>query len=147
MRHLREDPTLLPSIRAVAFTDSTHNVQWVKHDPTLQNFLQRENCVYLRSNDVRSSQSCVRVSSRGKDVRCDCGPCADGRKAAGREAETDHFWEHRFGRVRTLWAGTADHALSNWAGHESIWDHFDEQAGGKDDEDDDGGGKAVCNGG
>ena len=42
------------------------------------------------------------------------------------EADTDRFWQHRFGRIRTLWAGTADHALSNWAGHESIWDHFDE---------------------
>ena len=42
------------------------------------------------------------------------------------EADTDRFWQHRFERICTLWAGTADHALSNWAGHESIWDHFDE---------------------
>jgi len=135
VRHLREDPSLLPSIRAIAFTDSTHNVQWCKHDPILQDFLQRKNCVYLRSNDVRSSQSCVKVSSRGKDIRsisCDCVTCS---KSAGMEADTDRFWQHRFGRIRTLWAGTADHALSNWAGHESIWDHFDEHhtASGDDD--------------
>jgi len=37
----------------------------------------------------------------------------------------DSFWEHRFGKIRTLWAGTADHALSNWAGHDHIWLHFD----------------------
>mmetsp|Transcript_15196 Transcript_15196/g.32982 ORF Transcript_15196/g.32982 Transcript_15196/m.32982 type:complete len:634 (+) Transcript_15196:37-1938(+) len=126
VRHLREDPTLLPSIRAIAFTDSTHNVQWCKHDRTLQDFLQRKNCVYLRSNDVRSSQSCVRVSSRGKDIMCDCVTCVSNKKTAGMEADTDNFWEHRFGRIKTVWAGTADHALSNWAGHSSIWDHFDE---------------------
>jgi len=125
VRHLREDPSLLPSIRAVAFTDSTHNVQWCKHNPHLQAFLQKENCVYLRSNDVRSSQSCVKVSSRRKEIRsCDSVACT---KDAGMEVETDHFWRHRFGEIRTLWAGTAEHSLSNWAGHESIWDHFDEQ--------------------
>lgn len=136
VRHLREDPSLLPSIRAVAFTDSTHSVQWARHDPTLRSFLQGGGCVYLRSNDVRSSQSCVRVSSRGKDIWCDCRGCADGRKAAGREAETDGFWVHRFGSIRTLWAGTADHALSNWAGHDSIWDHFDGHASDDEDEED-----------
>ncbi|KAL9183350.1 hypothetical protein ACHAXT_005137 [Thalassiosira profunda] len=128
VRHLREDPTLLPSIRAVAFTDSTHSVQWAKHNHDLKEFLQTSNCVYLRSNDVRSSQSCVRVSSRGKDIQCDCLTCADRKKSSGMDAPTDHFWEHRFGRIKTKWAGTADHALSNWAGHETIWDHFDEHA-------------------
>mmetsp|Transcript_14646 Transcript_14646/g.31856 ORF Transcript_14646/g.31856 Transcript_14646/m.31856 type:complete len:162 (+) Transcript_14646:518-1003(+) len=123
VRHLREDPALLPSIRAVAFTDSTHNVQWCKQNPDLKDFLQRKNCVYLRSNGVRSSQSSVNVSSRGKVIRCDCVGCD---RSAGSEADTDHFWEHRFGKIRTLWAGTADHALSNWTGHKSIWDHFDE---------------------
>lgn len=127
VRHLREDPSLLPSIRAVAFTDSTHNVQWCKHDPTLKDFLQANNCVYLRSNDVRSSQSCVNVSSRGKDIWCNCQTCIDNKKAAGMESETDSFWIHRFGKVKTMWAGTADHALTNWAAHSTIWDHFDDQ--------------------
>ena len=129
VRHLREDNTLLPSIAAIAFTDSTHNVQWCKHDPTLQHFLQAKNCVYLRSNDVRSSQSCVKVSSRGKEILCDCTPCVDQRKAAGMLAQTDNFWTHRFGNVKTLWAGTSDHSLCNWSGHKSIWSHFDEIAG------------------
>ena len=134
VRHLREDSTLLPSISAIAFTDSTHNVQWCKHDPTLKDFLQKKNCVYLRSNDVRSSQSCVKVSSRGKDIWCNCITCVDHKKSAGMEADTDNFWEHRFGSIKTLWAGTADHALSNWAGHASIWDHFDEHANSDDDD-------------
>ena len=43
------------------------------------------------------------------------------------ESETDSFWIHRFGKVKTMWAGTADHALTNWAAHSSIWDHFDDQ--------------------
>ena len=46
---------------------------------------------------------------------------------AGKEMETDHFWRHQFGEIWTLWAGTAGNSLSNWAGHKSIWDHFDEQ--------------------
>ncbi|KAL7479349.1 hypothetical protein ACHAW6_005082 [Cyclotella cf. meneghiniana] len=125
VRHLREDPSLLPSIRAIAFTDSTHNVQWCKDDPSLMNFLSTNHCIYLRSNDVRSSQSCIHVSSRGKDIACQCINCTHNRKNAGVVADTDSFWEHRFGKIRTLWAGTADHALSNWAGHDHIWLHFD----------------------
>ena len=128
VRHLREDPSLLSSIRAVAFTDSTHNVQWCKHNPTLLEFLQQNNCVYLRSNNVRSSQSCVRVSSRGKDIWCNCVPCNTNKKSAGVEADTDGFWKHRFGSVKTYWAGTADHSLTNWFGHANIWDHFDKHA-------------------
>ncbi|KAL3796118.1 hypothetical protein HJC23_000621 [Cyclotella cryptica] len=128
VRHLREDPSLLPSIRAIAFTDSTHNVQWCKDDPSLMNFLSTNHCIYLRSNDVRSSQSCIHVSSRGKDIACQCVNCTHNRKNAGVVADTDSFWEHRFGKIRTLWAGTADHALSNWAGHDHIWLHFDRHA-------------------
>jgi hypothetical protein len=128
VRHLREDPSLLSSIRAIAFTDSTHNVQWCKHNPTLLKFLQQNNCVYLRSNNVRSSQSCVRVSSRGKDIWCNCVPCNTNKKNAGVEADTDGFWKHRFGSVKTYWAGTADHSLTNWFGHANIWDHFDKHA-------------------
>ena len=146
VRHLREDPALLPSIRAIAFTDSTHNVQWCKHDPKLVEMLQSKNCVYLRSNEVRSSGSHVRVSSRGKEIGGACAAAAAAAstsalftsndirhiqkdsKYAGKQADTDHFWQHRFGKIKTLWAGTADHALSNWAGHDQIWDHFDEHA-------------------
>jgi hypothetical protein len=125
VRHLREDPSLLPTIRAIAFTDSTHNVQWCKEDPSLMQFLSTKNCIYLRSNDVRSSQSCIHVSSRGKDIACQCVNCKHNRKIAGVVADTDSFWQHRFGPIRTLWAGTADHALSNWAAHDHIWLHFD----------------------
>jgi hypothetical protein len=157
VRHLREDPTLLPSIKAIAFTDSTHNVQWCKSNPTLKEFLQKENCVYIRSNDVRSSQSCVRVSSRGKDIQA--GPTSTGAaatsaticrnkscscitQASGQTVDTDQFWQHRFGDIRTVWAGTPDHSLSNYSGLDCIMDHFDkhanvvgEQEGVKEEED------------
>lgn len=125
VRHLREDPALLPSIRAIAFTDSTHNVQWCKSNPSLKEFLQMKNCVYLRTSDVRSTSS---NSTRSM--------CID-EKGAGKVADTDQFWEHRFGGIRTLWAGTAEHSLSNYAGHESIWDHFDEHASSEEEEDGD----------
>lgn len=124
VRHLREDASSLPSIKAIAFTDSSHNVQWCKNQPTLKEFLQKENCVYVRSNDVRSSQSCVHVSSRGKDIHCG----SNSSLACGEEARTDQFWEHRFGKIRTLWAGHPEHSLSNYAGRDIIWDHFDEHA-------------------
>lgn len=133
VRHLREDPSLLPTIKAIAFTDSTHNVQWCKDHSSLMQFLSAQNCVYLRSNDVRASQSCINVSSRGKDIACQCINCEDNRKNAGLVADTDSFWEHRFGKIRTLWAGTADHALSNWAAHDSIWLHFDNHSKSKPD--------------
>ncbi|KAL7429668.1 hypothetical protein ACHAXM_001804 [Skeletonema potamos] len=126
VRHLREDSTILPSIKAIAFTDSSHNVQWCKNHPTLMEFLQTKNCVYLRSNDVRSSQSCVKVSSRGKDIQCSNKSCSCVTQASGKEVTTDQFWEHRFGKIKTLWAGTPDHSLSNYAGRDVIWGHFDE---------------------
>jgi hypothetical protein len=35
-----------------------------------------------------------------------------------------------------LWAGTADHALSNWAAHEPIWRHFGQHLSVDDGNDD-----------
>ncbi|KAK1736228.1 FAM172 family protein [Skeletonema marinoi] len=128
VRHLREDSTLLPSIKAIAFTDSSHNVQWCKSQPTLMEFLQQKNCVYVRSNDVRSSQSCVKVSSRGKDIQCGDERCSCITQASGKLVNTDNFWEHRFGKIKTIWAGSPDHSLSNYAGRFAIFDHFDEHA-------------------
>ena len=132
VRHLREDASSLPSIKAIAFTDSSHNVQWCKNNPTLKEFLQTKNCVYVRSNDVRSSQSCVHVSSRGKDIHCSSSgnnsSSSSSTLVCGEEASTDQFWEHRFGTIKTLWAGHSEHSLSNYAGRDIIWGHFDEHA-------------------
>ena len=45
--------------------------------------------------------------------------------SAGDECPKDRFWSHRFGEVRTVWAGTTEHSLSNWTAHKPIWEHFD----------------------
>ena len=37
----------------------------------------------------------------------------------------DKFWRHGFGEAMISWAEMADHALSNWVGHDSIRCHFD----------------------
>ena len=97
----------LPYLRAIAFTDSTHNIQWTRKNAALQSLLGSRRCVYFRS-----------ASKRHDDLW-------ETRKA-GDAVETDSFWEHRFGQIRTLWAGTEEHSLMNWFAHVHIWDHFDE---------------------
>ena len=93
--------------------------------------------MYIRSNDVRSSQSCVRVSSRGKDIQagpsagagiCRNKSCSCITQASGQTVDTDQFWQHRFGDIRTVWAGTPDNSLSNYSGLVCIMDHFDKHA-------------------
>jgi hypothetical protein len=49
----------------------------------------------------------------------------------GDECAKDRFWSHRFGQIKTVWAGTTDHSLTNWAARASIWEHFDNNAGDK----------------
>ena len=98
----------LPHIRAIAFTDSTHNIQWArqreKHD--LARLLESPACVYFRSASVEKDANWY-------------------KHRAGEEAPRDAFWKHRFGNIRTCWAGTKEHALTNWFAHPFIWEHFD----------------------
>jgi hypothetical protein len=103
----------LRSIRAIAFTDSTHNIQWAKANDKTHLFdkLQDSQCVYFRC-------------ARARD-----GIAGDGNKwylhPAGELVSTDSFWRHRFGTIRTMWAGTNEHSLTNWFAHNKIWEHFD----------------------
>jgi len=107
------DCAFLRNIRAVAFTDSTHSIQWAKSADKkyLFDMLQSEQCVYFRC-----------VQERG-------GLAGDGNKwylhPAGEVVSTDSFWQHRFGTIRTMWAGTDEHSMTNWFAHTKIWDHFD----------------------
>ena len=107
------DCAFLRNIRAVAFTDSTHSIQWAKSADKkyLFDMLQSEQCVYFRC-----------VQERG-------GLAGDGNKwylhPAGEAVKTDSFWQHRFGTIRTMWAGTDEHSMTNWFAHTKIWDHFD----------------------
>ena len=102
---------LLTRIRAVAFTDSTHTIQWAKPEnqhQELKEMLQSDRCVYFRCSNPRR----------------------DGPKwyvhAAGDPVQTDSFWKHRFGTIKTMWAGTEEHSMTNWAAHGKIWEHFDD---------------------
>jgi len=98
---------LMNSLSAIAFTDSTHNVQWLKNHNDLSSFLQSPCCLYIRrSNDW-------------------------GTRKPGEVCQTDQFWEHRFGKIHTIWAGTTDHSLTNWTAHHCIWEHFDKHLGTK----------------
>lgn len=98
----------LPHIRAIAFTDSTHNIEWVRqrenHD--LVKLLESPACVYFRCAN----------ENKGSNWQ---------QQQAGEEAPRDQFWIHRFGNIRTYWAGTKEHALTNWYAHTHIWEHFD----------------------
>jgi hypothetical protein len=94
----------IPHIRAMVFTDSTHNIQWAKNQEHQDLFmlLESSRSVYFRSAKGETSE------------------------VAGTEIhDSDHRWCHRFGRIRTLHAGTTEHSLSDWNARECIWEHFD----------------------
>lgn len=95
----------LQHLQAIAFTDSTHNVQWVKNQPQLAEFLESSAAIYFRSskNDYGYSQP----------------------HPAGEDMSPDANWIRRFGNIRTCWAGTTEHSLSDWSARRHIWDHFD----------------------
>lgn len=100
--------TLLPRIRRIVFTDSTHNLQWYKSDPQLWKFLQSDKCLYIRNNSA---------------------PRAFGNhhgKRGGERHEGDHWWHHRFGSIPTVWAGTPEHSLMCWTARHVIWKFFTE---------------------
>jgi len=119
----------LSNLQSVAFTDSTHSVQWAAppkqkkgqsttipwepHKQALYNFLQSRQCVYFRVG-ARASRDGV-VSSGDWHMH-----------PAGSPAPTDEYWKHRFGTIKTLWAGTNEHSLTNWYPHSQIYGHFDD---------------------
>ena len=94
--------SFLPHIRAMAFTDSTHNIQWTKKTMRLFEFLESPAVVYFRSTK------------------------GDTPHPAGLEINSrDESWKRRFGTIRTCWAGTTEHSLSDWHARDFIWQHFD----------------------
>ena len=99
----------LPRIRAIAFTDSTHNIQWTKRNnqEALKKLLESDECVYFKRSDQNIDHILNPLSSIGEVV------------------DTDKFWKHRFGKIKTLCAGTSEHSLTNWFARYHIWDHFD----------------------
>ena len=123
-------------IKAIAFTDSTHNIQWTRKDPShkdLENLLEGEATIYLRvepEEGVRSAatrREGIRrpIAAKHSGPKDHCYTLITPRESAGTPADCDQFWCHRFGDVRTVWAGTGEHSLTNWTGHKIIWEHFD----------------------
>lgn len=104
----------LPRIRATAFTDSTHNIQWAKRRNLreLERHLESGNCVYFKRADETDASS---------GAGCGLGPLS----SVGRAVDTNDFWKHRFGTIKTLCAGTPEHSLTNWFVRHHIWNHFD----------------------
>lgn len=100
----------VPHIRAVVFTDSTHNIEWARQDKELHQLLESDRSVYFK------------VSKKGRE-RSLLTPL----DTLGTEVATDSTWHHRFGRISTRCAGTAEHSLTNWFARNHIWEHFDLQ--------------------
>eukprot|EP00934_Nitzschia_sp_Nitz4_P003028 Nitzschia sp. Nitz4//scaffold128_size63911//15428//17065//NITZ4_006216-RA/size63911-processed-gene-0.110-mRNA-1//1//CDS//3329534823//3018//frame0 len=109
---LEKSSHYVPHIRAVAFTDSTHNIQWARQNDDLRQLLESDKSVYFKRANEEKEEVLEPLDSTGKHV------------------DTDHFWEHRFGRIKTRCAGTAEHSLTNWFARNHIWDHFDQFRGG-----------------
>ena len=94
---------LLNQIQAIAFTDSNHNIQWTKSHDVITNLLVGPASIYLKSHKLHDDEP-----KRLGQLQGDC-----------------NFWSHRFGSIKTVWAGTHEHALTNYTSREYIWDHFD----------------------
>lgn len=102
--------THLPQIRAMALTDSTHNLQWCKKEPRWRDFWESDRCIYFKSAQLMRDAAGSRWYLQ----------------AAGTPIQTDSFWQHRFGKIHTCNAGTDIHAMTNWFAHQPMWKHLDE---------------------
>lgn len=99
-----ERVALLRQIKAVVFTDGNHNINWTKKtNPELTAMLQGPSALYVKSHKLHQ----------------------DDPKELGSLHHDCEFWKHRFGSIRTIWAGTHEHALTNFTARNYIWDHFD----------------------
>jgi len=106
---LNKADAYLPRIGAIAFTDSTHNIQWAKRQNIvgLEELLEADKTVYFKRTDGIVEHVLKPFKTIGKPV------------------DTDVFWEHRFGKIKTKCAGTSEHSLTNWFARDHIWEHFD----------------------
>jgi hypothetical protein len=102
---------LLSSINGVAFTDSTHNIQWAKDDKPVAEFLESQRTLYIRN-----------CSENPSDTFAD-----HKNKKAGEAHEGNRFWYRRFGNIPTVWAGTTDHSAMCWVARKVVWDFFDKR--------------------
>jgi len=82
----QENAPLLSRIRCITFTDSTHSVQWLKKHPHISSLIQSSKALYVRSANPMRDDEWENASP-------------------GDECPQDHFWSHRFGAIKTVWAG------------------------------------------
>mmetsp|Transcript_3626 Transcript_3626/g.10309 ORF Transcript_3626/g.10309 Transcript_3626/m.10309 type:complete len:649 (-) Transcript_3626:1397-3343(-) len=95
---------LFRQIKAVVFTDSNHNINWTKKtNPELTAMLEGPSCLYIKSHKLHQEEP----------------------KELGAMHHECSFWTHRFGLIRTIFAGTSQHALTNFTARNYMWDHFD----------------------
>jgi hypothetical protein len=102
---------LRSSIRALAFTDSTHNLRWAQEDRSLHIFLQSSLVLCIRNCSENPSDTFANHK----------------HKKAGEVHEGNRWWHHRFGDIPTVWAGTTDHSAMCWVARHVIWDFFDKR--------------------
>lgn len=96
--------SLLRRIKAVVFTDGNHNINWTKKtNPELTAMLQGPSALYIKAHKIHQDEP----------------------KELGSLHHECSFWTHRFGTIRTIWAGTHEHALTNFTARNFMWDHFD----------------------
>ena len=100
--NVKAGSAFLQQIKAVAFTDSNHNINWTKNNPPVTDLLVGEASLYIKSHKLH-----------------------DDKKRLGELHHDCQFWKHRFGSIKTIWGGTNEHALTNYTGNDYIWDHFD----------------------
>lgn len=94
-------------IRAICFTDSTHNIQWTKGKNELKELFESDRSVYFKSAKEKND------------------PILNPLRTLGNKLETDGFWHHRFGSIKTVCAGTSEHGLTNFFAQSEMWKHFD----------------------
>lgn len=49
----------------------------------------------------------------------------DTRQLAPVNGDITSARQHRFGQIKTYWACTNEHSLTNWYAHSKIWERFD----------------------
>jgi hypothetical protein len=114
--------SFLSKIRAVVFTDSTHNLQWTisAQNDILTQFLQSPTtCLCIRNNTSKATGYGGKLDEATSTV------CAPGTSAT---RDCDHWWTHRFGTLPTVWAGTTNHSAMCHVARHVIWDFYDSRS-------------------
>jgi hypothetical protein len=103
----------LRRIAKLCFSDSTHRLSWA--DPSKHKYLHDvllqdpQYALYIRNNNLGRDYPLYKTPMPGDE----CGETVD------------HWWIHRYGKLRTVWAGTSDHSLMVFEARKVVWDFFD----------------------